>query len=245
MQPRSVSLFHFTKSLEILKSVLKNGFWPRYCLEDVEWQGREENDFIAFPMVCFCDIPMSRISEHVNFYGSFGLGLTKEWGAKNNLNPVFYFSGDNPLHGALKSLTRTISGLEGAQNKKGLMDIRYILAHSKPTKGRMIIGGEPVIKDFYQESEWRYVPQKKGVKDYLRSEDFSDKSKLDNLNSITQEKCMLEFLPSDVKYIFVPTDSEIPAIMNFIQTELDSFPSADLKLLMSRVTSLESLSLDT
>lgn len=245
MQPRSASLFHFTRSLDILKSVLKDGFWPRYCLEDVEWQGREENDFIAFPMVCFCDIPMSRISEHVNFYGNFGIGLTKEWGAKNNLNPVFYFSGDNPLHGALKSLTTTVSNLEEPQNEKGFIDIRYILAHSKPTKGRMIIAGEPVTKDFYQESEWRYVPQKEGIRDYLRLKSFNNKKTLEKLNLKSQKECMLKFLPSDVRYIFVPTDSEVPAIMNFIQTELDHFPSTDLKLLMSRVTSLESLALDT
>lgn len=243
MQPRSVSLFHFTKSLDVLKSILKNGFWPRYCLEDVEWQGHEENEFVAFPMVCFCDIPISRISEHVMFYGQFGVGLTKEWGAKNNLNPVIYFSGNNPLHGALLSLTGAVYDLGKDEKKQGLIDIRYILAHSKPTTGRMIISGEPVVKDFYQESEWRYVPQNNEIEDHLTQEAIT-KEGLDQYNSMTHEKCMLKFLPSDVKYIFVPTDADIPAIMNFLQSELDHYPNAELKLLMSRVTSLESVALD-
>lgn len=244
MLPRSVSLFHFTKNMEILKAVLKDGFWPRYCLEDVQWQGREKNEFIAYPMVCFCDIPMSRIAEHVNFYGSFGIGLTKEWGAKNNLNPVFYFAGDNPLHGAIKSLTTVVAGLKEAEKKESYKNVRYILAHSKPTKGRMIISNEPVMKDFYQESEWRYVPQHEEIEDYLSLKEYQSEETLHENNKKTEKLCRLKFLPSDVKYIFVPRDSEIPSIMNFIQTELDDFPNADLKLLMSRVTSLESVSFD-
>lgn len=244
MQPRSVSLFHFTKNMEILKAVLKEGFWPRYCLEDVQWQGRKANDFIAFPMVCFCDIPMSRIAEHVGFYGSFGIGLTKEWGAKNNLNPVIYFTGDNPLHGAIRKLTEVVIELDEKEKKAGLKSVRYILAHSKPTKGRMIISGEPLQKDFYQESEWRYVPQNEEIDEYLSFKEYHIEERLEESNNKTAKLCKLRFLPSDVKYIFVPSDSEIPAIMNFIQSELDMYPSADIKLLMSRVTSLESVSLD-
>lgn len=244
MLPRSVSLFHFTKNMEILKAVLKEGFWPRYCLEDVKWQGREQNDFIAYPMVCFCDIPISRISEHVKFYGDFGIGLTKEWGAKNNLNPVFYFSGDNPVHGAIKNLTNAVGDLEDIKKKSSYESVRYILAYSKPTKGRMILSGETELKDFYQESEWRFVPQHKEVKDFLSLDDYKSEDILSASNEKTNRLCRLKFSPKDVKYIFVPKDSEIPAIMNFIQAELDTFTNADLKLLMSRVTSLESISSD-
>ncbi|AKF45410.1 abortive infection system antitoxin AbiGi family protein [Pseudomonas syringae] len=244
MQPRSISLFHFTKSMEVLKSVIKEGFWPRYCLEDVQWQGISSNEFIAFPMVCFCDIPMSRISEHVGFYGSFGIGLTKEWGAKNNLNPVIYFASDNPLHGAIRSLTSLVLDLEEQKQDVGLKNLRYILAHSKPTHGRMIISGSSLTKHFYQESEWRYVPQNDEIEEYLSYQDHQTESKLEANNYITGKLCRLKFLPSDVKYIFVPTDAEIPSIMNFIQSELDYYPNADIKLLMSRVTSLESVSQD-
>jgi len=108
----------------------------------------------------------------------------------------------------------------------------------------MIISGEPLLKDFYQESEWRYVPQNDEIDDYLNFREYQTDEKLEASNQKTAELCKLKFLPSDVKYIFVPTDGEIPAIMNFIQSELDMFPNADIKLLMSRVTSLESVSLD-
>jgi hypothetical protein len=49
---------------------------------------------------------------------------------------------------------------------------------------------------------------------------------------------------SDVKYLFVQMDAEIPAMINFIQSALDHHPSADIKVLMSRVTSLETLRSD-
>jgi len=55
---------------------------------------------------------------------------------------------------------------------------------------------------------------------------------------------MLKFSPKDIKYIFVKRDSDIPEIINFIQAELDQHPSSDIKVLMSRVTSLESISSD-
>lgn len=244
MLPRSNSLFHFTKGMDRLKNILKDGFWPRYCLEDVRWQGRPANDFVAFPMVCFCDIPLGRLDEHVGFYGGFGLGLTKEWGAKNNLNPVMYFAGDNPLHGALKGLTSAAFKLKDDDKNAALKNVRFILANSKPTAGQMIVSGKPVEKVFYQESEWRFVPQHDDIALHLRREDYENEEKLAVWHEKTSEFAMLKFLPSDVRYIFVPKDADIPGIMNFLQVELDGYPNADLKLLMSRVTSLESMSVD-
>ncbi len=243
--PRASSLFHFTRSIDVLQSILKDGFWPRYCLEDVQWQGRANYEFIAFPMSCFCDIPISRISEHVGFYGSYGIGLTKQWGVKNNLNPVIYFSGDNPVHDAIKSLTVVVNGLPDAKEKEaGLRNVRYLLAHSKPVTGRMIVAGQPVHKEFYQETEWRFVPQHPDVQDHLLRHVFDDVAELAKKNAITSEKCRLKVAPTDIRYIFVPTDADIPLIMNFLQIHLDHLPNADLKVLMSRVTSLESVSSD-
>jgi hypothetical protein len=243
--PRASSLFHFTNSIDILQSILKDGFWPRYCLEDVQWQGHVNYEFVAYPMVCFCDIPISRIAEHVAFYGSYGIGLTKQWGIKNNLNPVIYFSGDNPVHNAVKSLTGVVNALPDENHKKaGLRHVRYLLAHSKPVNGRMIIAGQPVSKEFYQETEWRFVPQHDDVEDHLLQDIFNDASELGRKNATTSEKCRLKIAPSDIRYIFVPTDADIPSIMNFLQVQLDHLPGADLKVLMSRVTSLESVSND-
>lgn len=243
MRPRSNTLFHFTKSEQILFDILENGFWPRYCLEDVQWQGFDGFNFVAFPMVCFCDIPLARILDHVDFYGSYGIGLTKEWAEKNNLNPLMYASAGSGLSNCVsRIMLQTIDSAKGKEEP--VNNVRYLIAHTKPTIGKMIIDSNPVEKDFYQESEWRYVPIHKQVKTHLRQEAFEDKDSLELEHGKTKEYVSLKFLPSDVSYIFVPRDSDIPNIINFMQSHLDHYPNADLKVLYSRVISIESINRD-
>ena len=248
MQPRSSTLFHFTKSEDILFDILLNGFWPRYCLEDIEWQ-IERSDFIAFPMVCFCDIPLARISEHIKFYGSFGVGLTKEWAVKNNLNPILYLSGSSELSNSIKRnfkyvLSHQTDDDGEKESEKAMEDSRYLIANAKPTKGFMRSSGDRVEKEFYQESEWRYVPAHDEINNYFLEETFTNSERMVEEHKKTKEFASLKFLPSDVAYIFVPKDSDIPSVINFIQNKLDHYPGADLKVLYSRVFSLESLSRD-
>src|SRR5215467_12077450 len=91
------SLFHFTPTLINLTSILKNYFYPRYCLESWTVIFETSQDLLldrtlefAFPMTCFCDIPLSQITNHSNIYGKYAIGLTKDWGMKNKINPVLY-----------------------------------------------------------------------------------------------------------------------------------------------------------
>jgi hypothetical protein len=242
MRPRSSTLFHFTKNEGILFDILLNGFWPRYCLEDIKWH-TAKRDFIAFPMVCFCDIPLARISEHVNFYGSFGVGLTKSWAEKNNLNPIMYLSSGSELTESVKRNFQYVLK-NSKDDKSALEDSRYLVAYSKPTQGKMIINGSPVEKEFYQESEWRYVPVHENVKNYFYEETILQTERMEDEHKKTREHVSLTFLPSDVAYIFVPKDSDIPNVINFMQSKLDHYPNADLKVLYSRVFSLESLNRD-
>lgn len=239
MNPKSHTLFHFTKSKEILKTILEDGFWPRYCLEDVGWLGYTEFSYIAYPMACFCDIPLSRLDEHVNFYGYYGVGLTKEWAEQNKLTPILYVTTNSNIP---KTYRDVVDATRDTVDSKKL--IRYLLAHTKPTEGGMVIGGEVVRKEFHQECEWRFVPKSQSIEDYLTREKFDDKGILEVENKKTKNSCMINFSPKDVKYIFVKTDSDIPDMINFIQTTLDKYSGSDLKILMSRVTSLESIRRD-
>lgn len=244
MGPKSHTLFHFTKSSNTLKAILSGGYWPRYCLEDVRWVGQRSEDYIAFPMVCFCDIPLSRISEHIVFYGSYGLGMTKEWASQNGLNPVLYLSQVNDLSRNLCLLNVYANLLSEDNREKAKKTMRYIYAHIKPLSGNMIVGKHVVVKEFLQESEWRYVPCRENVTSYLKQKDFDSSDILEGANEASLANAKLEFTPKDVKYIFVPADSDIPDLVNFIQEELDNFPAADLKVLLSRIISIESVSRD-
>lgn len=241
MKTRSSTLFHFTKSEEILFQIFRNGFWPRYCLEDITWHGYQNIRYTAFPMACFCDIPLGRISEHVKFYGSYGIGLSKDWAEKNNMNPLLYISpGSNLSHTITEMVRHAISNSDDSKYK--LRDhAKHLFAHIKPTTGNMLVDGQPVSKTFYQESEWRFVPKHADIALNLRLEDYNDQENLKVKNEETRKYCSLKFLSNEVAFVFVPKDSDIPNVINFMQLELDHYPNADLKVLFSRVISIESI----
>lgn len=246
MQPKSHTLFHFTKDVQFLKDILKNGFWPRFCLEDVKWYTGQDNQ-CAYPIVCFCDIPLSRVDEHVDFYGNYGIGVTKDWAKLNKLSPVIYINEGSAQQLALTKLFG--ENLKGKQFYKGADDdINTILTHIKPIEGKMFINGQFLDKEFHQENEWRFAVNGKytdlTVKPFLIERDFQNIKLLEAENLKSKNDYSLKISPSDIKYLFVKTDGDIPNLMNFLQTELDHYSNSEIKILMSRVVSLETISLD-
>lgn len=239
MKPKSSTLFHFTKNPLSLRGILADGFLPRMCQEDARWIG-VTNEYIAYPMVCFCDIPLSRIAEHTNFYGSYGIGMTKEWGLRNKLAPVIYAP---PNSAATKAVEYLLSvSLKNENDEAELEDLHQAiyrtLSFIKPLQGNMLIGGSPIEKDFYQESEWRHVP------DLRRMVDQKNFSEMRDQANEELRKETVQFSPADVKYIFLANEHEIPEMVDFINTKLGHFPHNDVKLLTTRIVSLESVAND-
>lgn len=66
------TLFHFTRTRETLINILKTRFYPRLSLEE-NFFFSKMGDKIAYPMVCFCDIPLSQIKNHTNSYGKYAI----------------------------------------------------------------------------------------------------------------------------------------------------------------------------
>ncbi|MDB5795331.1 MAG: hypothetical protein JWR25_1710, partial [Noviherbaspirillum sp.] len=226
-----------------LQSTLKNGFWPRYYLEDMAWHGQPGFDFLASPMVCFCDIPLSRIGDHIEFYGSYGIGMRREWAAVNHINPVVYIAaGNNHFARSLGGMGIYLSQITDEMvNRKAKRLVQHVMAHIKPIQGRMPLKGkdEVVVKDFYQESEWRHVATHKKIAVFLPEKAYRSQEILDAEHATTFEHGLLKFTPTDVNYIFVESDADIPQMMAFIQKEMTHCSYEDRMLLMSRVTSLE------
>ncbi len=239
MKPKANSLFHFTKSLDVLMLILEGGFHPRYCLENFDWFS-PQLDFIAFPMCCFCDIPISRISEHVNFYGEYGIGLTKEWGMYNKLNPVVYCPIDGKIRKFALYYHKLVSPESDPQKQNEHSRQFYrLLSLTKPIQGKMAIpGGVVENKEFFQENEWRFVPD---VDEYINKEKY-DLNK-DDLNRGTV-KFSLKFAPLDIRYIFLKEEGNIPLLVDFIHEKLGHFPLNDLKILQSRIVPIQTLKRD-
>ncbi|MBP0588704.1 hypothetical protein J8I87_03020 [Paraburkholderia sp. LEh10] len=243
-KPKSHTLFHFTSNLDILKSILSTGLQPRYAVEDLSWLTGKAK-LVAYPMICFCDIPLGRIENHVDSYGSYGIGMSKEWAIRNQLNPVIYLSDQSLLRDKVENLFTYVkehTSPSEDEAKAARWDVLRLLQYVKPLEGTMMLKGAEVHAEFYQESEWRYVLQKKEI-DHLLWGPFDDPTVRNAANETTKGH-ELKFNPDDIRYLFVAKDADIPPLVDFINTELDDFKAGEMKILLSRIVSLESLAHD-
>ncbi|GAQ15741.1 hypothetical protein MODO_3446 [Myroides odoratimimus] len=81
------SLFHFTKDLDVLFSILTTGFTGSFCKEVFKYGDSEIEQYV--PKISFCDITENTLSQYKN-YGNYGIGINKTWAKENKLNPVLY-----------------------------------------------------------------------------------------------------------------------------------------------------------
>lgn len=99
------NLYHYTSKFEWILSIIENGFEYRNCEEKLPLTGFSSSVFslpgivvhkIYPKVVCFCDIPFSLVSDHINQYGEYCIGLTKEWGVNNGITPIRYVHYNTP-----------------------------------------------------------------------------------------------------------------------------------------------------
>lgn len=183
-------LFHFTKKLENLASILRDGFTPNYCLEN--WQTLDENLLhIGIPMVCFCDIPELFIEPHKNKYGPYGIAMDKSWGIEKRITPITYVHKESYNYSALQTIWKIyienkeaikrndfiaeveIMGMKGKEYKYGVAEHFQEAFHSLYFLFKPYMGDDFSGKDvcFYDEREWRFYPFRV-IPPYLSEEDY-------------------------------------------------------------------------
>lgn len=214
MPVNSNTLIHFTGSMENLIEILKSDFHPRLCLEDFSFVLNEkESNKIALPMVCFCDIPLHLVKEHMAEYGNYGIGLKKSWGLRYGLCPVHYITNNSYVHGNMSAIYNKISTLD-LDASTLLSPIWNHLAFTKPHHG--ISHKNQMPKVFYDEREWRFFPNIFSLAEMedpaLTEEDFNDLEKREKANQ-TLKSISLPYTPRDIKYIIVSEESEIPDLI--------------------------------
>ena len=254
----SETLFHFTKSADSLISILKNEFHPKYSLEDwtsFVWtpNNKDSKHEVAVPMVCFCDLPLSKIVDHLVFYGNYGIGLSKDWGVRNGINPVIYLNSKSYLNNYFVAISKYIMNL--GYSDKGLNKINInlyeFLSFIKMYEGKMWRNYRYVPKRFYDEREWRFVPKLLRDGEIVNTEGYR-LSKSDYLNNITRananeriaEKVKLRFGPEDIKYLIVNSESEIFALIKAISEIKQKYSDDIKKILYSRIISTEQIKSD-
>jgi len=245
------TLFHFTPSLNNLLGILNDTFYPRYCYDEFDLMDNDPQSFLedATPMVCFCDIPLSLLINHINTYGQYGLGMTKEWGLRKGLNPVIYFNKNSHL---AKNFSVLTNGLI-CDRTLPARAFRQITGYIKPYEGTLYRSGRDVKKNvrFYDEHEWRYVPDRSilsdnGIETSLQRHIYLNQNALREANhKLEMEAARLSFNADDIKYIIIKDADQINIMITRIRDIKGSRYDKDtVDKLVSRIITVRQLKED-
>lgn len=240
MPVSSNSLFHFTDSADNLFNILQNDFVPRYSLES--FASEEGTIKTGFPMVCFCDIPLSQIKNHLDIYGNYGIGLSKEWAKKNKLNPILYLQFHSKLDQYLFESMMILSVLEKNVNPKEKSPIKFLLRHIKSYEGEFKKHNKTFSNyRFYDEREWRYSPE---VGELLDEEKLLNPVTLNRYNLEIKDN-VLKFTPDDINYIILNNDGEIKdMIIALRRIKSPKYDNETIDKLISRILTAEQIKSD-
>jgi len=237
------TLFHFTQK-DSLFNILKSNFYPKYSLEDLSNATPRKSIYkeAYIPMVCFCDLLFSQIKDHIDFYGDYGIGLRKEdWGIHKGISPIVYVPSKSISAFQIQAIATVIgTKLNSTKDRKVIrQQLQNFYKFVKPYSGTIINRKNNQLENkiFYNEREWRYVPNTFQVLPKKRA----NKKLLESRNAQMQDEDKLTFEAKDIKYIIVKYENEIPAFAEFIENELIQFESLERKLLVSKLISVEQI----
>ncbi len=239
------SIIHYTDSFQKLKLILLEGFAIKYCAEKLIVDD-EISSAAAHPMISFCDIPLTQAFRHFSAYGRYGIGLSKEWANKLGINPVLYLdknsSATKALGHLLKERREKTTTLTPVLRNKILRIKCFTKNYTGLLKRKDV---EIPNYRFYDEREWRYVPEGKylnGAKFSIHLKDYlKDKEKYNNSLSDIR----IEFNHNDITYIIVDKVAEIPQLIKAIRNSYSNKCTADdLDIFFSKICSTNQIEND-
>lgn len=213
------ALFHFTKTPESLASILANDFWPHYHSEQIHLRA-DVNYELWIPMVSFCDIPLSQIDQHIETYGHYGLGMSKQWGIKNGLNPILYLNADSILAADLHTSFKATFETEGVE---ALVKAQRFIKEYRDRD-----------KCYYDEREWRFVPDAKILQMAPANRSISE------FNEDVRSH-RLSFSPADIRYVVTKSRADVPALIEDIFCLKSNRTREEKLLVISKIISCEDI----
>lgn len=215
------TLFKFVRKFEYLKEIIENKYIaPRYNTEDVNYLNNVEIKKLTFPMICFCDINLHRLKEHVKFYGSYGIAFTKQWGMDNKFQPVHYINNKselcNYISNSLSYYLRNIHELNEDDTNANLL-LLYLM-YLKPYEGQMDSNGNTKERCFQDECEWRYVPDvsPKYPQIYINDDINHEIYTYANKALKKETNYGLKFSYDDIKYVILKNTNDKKKFFNLI-----------------------------
>jgi hypothetical protein len=176
-------------------------------------------------MISFCDIPLSLAKEQISKYGGYAIGMSKEWGITNRLNPVLYVEKNSIIANDLnnsrkefKSIAVSITEIvkNGKFVPKGLLPVvknvtnavdnyRNTLRFIKNYRGDLVRGKRKYPNyRFYDEREWRYIPDisDNRIKPSIQEKDYIEYRGKTRSKPLLKE-INIDFRAPDIKYLIV------------------------------------------
>jgi hypothetical protein len=222
--------------------ILRDEFRPKYCLERYQIGDMVMN--YAFPVVCFCDIPLSQIRAHIKTYGNYGLGLAKTWGEAQGLNPVLYVKRDSKFSRHILGVAQYLADrYPGTGLDEGIDQLIGVLSYMKPYSGEFTRGSQ-LFTDvrFYDEREWRLVfrtPRR-----FLPEAAFLDPIERAQADQVIAAK-RLSFEPTDIKYVIVDrADERLSIVKALREIKSPKYPQEVIDVLTSRIITCEEVTSD-
>lgn len=223
------TLFTFTDQLKwMMKSLQQKMISPRYCEEPLGYLGIRNLKSMAFPMKCFCDINLHKLGIHMDWYGYYGLALSKDWGMKHKIQPIQYLNEDSELRKdfstAFRSMLRENETDIRNETKTHTMLKNYLLhdlMYFKPYQGMFVkrTTQKRSRKCFADECEWRFIPNVSvvGMPQIITQNDLIGSVLEEYNNSLDGRiEVSLPFDYSELKYVIVEYLQDFYALSNAI-----------------------------
>ncbi|MBL4729751.1 MAG: hypothetical protein JKY40_10680 [Gammaproteobacteria bacterium] len=212
-----------------MKSIIHNGFYPRLCKEDsvasIRHKFRPGQSYI--PMVCFCDLPLSSVPDHMSSFGAYGLGLNKLWGMSKGITPVLYSHAGSPTSDALASMAASFT-----KTKTDSPELVTLLQFIKSYQG--FVGDSKELVRFYDEREWRYVPDIAMHEYFVNLNNASAPSDVQQVNE-NLKSFPLGFDIGDIEYIIVDNDDDVIELIEWLEGYSTEANRRSILLLLSRI----------
>lgn len=241
----SSTLIHFTADKKALLNILSDNFHVFNCRENFTLNDGPIT--FVVPMVSFCDIPLSEVKSHIEKYGSYGIGLTKEWGVKNGLNPVLYIAQKSSLAKSFQAALVHFADRKGENDwtteQKSLVDV---LRYMKNYEGDLTRKGTTVERyRFSDEREWRYVPPAETDCHMICLQSEYEDSDFKDCVDAQLVSLRLSFEPNDIKYIIIRDDSEIGEFVEHLRRAKGKrYVHDDVERLTTRILTSEQINND-
>lgn len=219
----STTLFNFTDKLEYLLNNLQEGIFCSATIEKLP----PRNAYYRVPMACFCDIPLSLIKEHFNWYGRYGIGIRRTYARSLGVKPVWYITSENSL---VTKLART-KELSEHERRHLLPYLKQFIGYQNDKDGRS------TRKKFYDEREWRYIP------DTNLAEPLFGIAKINEALLPADRSYKMPLDPCEIEYIIIEQDKDIEPLLKVLK-KLGSKTKVSYETLVSKIITAKQIERD-